>query len=33
MRKPAIVRYYVDADVLGPAKILVQIQSNGAVSG
>jgi len=24
--KPAIVRYYIDADVLGLAKILVQIR-------
>jgi hypothetical protein len=31
--KPAIVRYYVDADVLGLAKILVQIRSDVTYPG
>jgi len=26
--KPAVVRFHVDADVLGPAKILVQVRSD-----
>ena len=31
--KPAIVRYYVDADVLGLAKILVQVRSDVTYPG
>jgi hypothetical protein len=31
--KPAIVRYYVDADVLGLAKILVQVRGDVTYPG
>jgi hypothetical protein len=31
--KPAIVRFYVDADVLGLAKILVQVRSDVTYPG
>jgi hypothetical protein len=31
--KPAIVRYYVDADVLGLAKILTQVRSDVTYPG
>jgi hypothetical protein len=28
--KPAVVRFYLDADVLGLAKVLVQVRADGA---
>ncbi len=31
--KPAVVRFYVDADVLGLAKILVQVRSDVTYPG